>query len=474
MSTRTAGGEVPLRPPATGQHIVIVEDDEALGREAAECIGRWGSTVHRLNRPDDETLRHRLRHPVDGIAVVSRDDIVALRYALLTEHLKPGVRLVVTLFDRTVADEVSRTVPNCSVLSITDTIVPSLLASCLDPRYAILQPTASGMVGVLRQDGPTGVDRLSRRALATASRPRPRVGVLTWFRSLGISAKALVASFTGLLALLTLDVLLGVLVLHEPWYDAQWNAARALTTIGTSPAAEHGPAWYKLLSTLSVLTVLALTALFTAGLVDQLTGRRMTSILGARSIPRHGHVIVVGLGQVGLRLSARLRDLGVRVVAVERNPGAGCVPLARSLAIPVVFGRGGDRFLLNRLCVQRARALAAVGSDGLENIAVAVATRAVAPQQRIVLRAGGDEITADSQSLFRIGAVCDVTRIVGASVAASVLGAGPLSFFATEQRTYGLFADEEVVDLGTWDVGHRSQSGPTEESSGPAAGVPAR
>lgn len=463
---------------------MIVEDDEALGREAAEHISRWGNTVHRLNRPDDDTLQRRLQQPVDGIAVVSRDDIVALRYALLTEHLKPGIRLVVTLFDRTVADEVSRTVPNCSVLSITDTIVPSLLASCLDPRYAILQPTASGVVGVRRQDGPATVDHLSRRALATVSRSRPRVDVMTWFRSLGIAAKALVASFTGLLVLLTLDTLLGVFVLHEHWYDALWNAARTLTTIGSSPAAEHGPAWYKVLSAFSMLAVLALAALFTAGLVDQLTGRRMTSILGTRSIPRHGHVIVVGLGQVGLRLCAQLRALGIKVVAVERNPQAGCVPLARSFAIPVVLGRGGDRFLLNRLCVQRARALAAVGSDGLENIAVAVTTRAVAPRQRIVLRAGGDEVTADSQSLFRIGAVCDVTRIVGASVAASVLGARPLSVFMLERHTCALFPDEQVIDLGTWDAGHHRESGPTERSTDerspderntdPATGVPVR
>ncbi|WP_240117773.1 MULTISPECIES: NAD(P)-binding protein [unclassified Streptomyces] len=477
-STGTSGSGAPLHAPSAGQHIVIVEDDEALGREAAECISRWGSTVHRLYRPDDAALRRRLQQPVDGIAMVTRDDIVALRYALLAEHLRPGIRLVVTLFDRTVADEVSRTIPNCSVLSITDTIVPSLLASCLDPRYAVLQTTGSGVVGVPRQGSPAAVEHVSRRSLTAAPKPRPRAGVTTWFRSLDISAQALVAGFTGLLLALALDILLGVSVLHEHGYDALWNAARALTTIGSSPAAEHGPAWYKVLSALSMLAVLALAALFTAGLVDQLTGRRMTSILGARSIPRRDHVIVVGLGQVGLRLCAQLRDLGIKVVAVERNPQAGCVPLARSRAIPVVLGRGGDRFLLNRLGVRRARALAAVGSDGLENIAVAVTTRAVAPRQRIVLRAGGDEVTADSQSLFRIGAVCDVTGIVGASVAASVLGTTPLSVFLTERHTCALFPDEQVIDLGTWDAGHHRQTGPaggdTEEGTEVTDGVPVR
>ncbi|WP_245654564.1 potassium channel protein [Streptomyces violens] len=449
---------------------MIIEDDEALGRSAAACVERWGGTAYRLPRPDDDTLRRRLQHPVDAIAVVSRDDIVALRYALLAEHLEPGVRLVVTLFDRTVADEVSRTIPNCTVLSMTDAIVPSLLASCLAPQYAILQPLDSEVVGVRREGVTTAIEHLPRRSLTTGadhrtrsdhrthSGVRPRSGVrsrstlTSWFRSLGTSAKVLVASFTALLLALAVDVTLGVLVLHEPWPDATWNAARTLTTVGSSPHAEHGPGWYKIFSAVSMLGVLVLAAVFTASVVDRFAGHRMTSILGARSIPRRDHVIVVGLGQVGLRLSAQLRDLGVKVVAVERNPQAACLPLARARDIPVILGRGGDRFLLERLSVHRARALAAVASDGLENIAVAVTTRAIAADQRIVLRAGGDEVTTESRSLFRIGAVCDFTHIVGTFVAASVLDTAPRSVFVAGGRTCALFPDDRVVDLATWDA----------------------
>ncbi|MFE6760492.1 NAD-binding protein [Streptomyces sp. NPDC057684] len=431
---------------------MIIEDDEALGRSAAAHIGRWCGTVHRLPRPDDDTLREHLDQSVDAVAVVSRDDIVALRYALLAEHLKPGIRLVVTLFDRTVADEVSRTVPNCTVLSMTDAIVPSLLAECLAPSYAMLQPDGGGVIAVRREDGTASVEHLHGRALAAHAHVHPRASFRAWLRSLGTSAKALIASLAALSVAFSVDIALGVLVLHEHWTDSVWNAARALTTIGSSPAAEHGPGWYKVLSALSMLAVLVLAAIFTASVVDRFTGHRMTSILGARSIPRRGHVIVVGLGQVGLRLSARLKDLGIKVVAVERNPQAACLPLARSLNIPVVLGRGGDRFLLERLSVLRARGLAAVGSDSLANMAVAVAARAVAPDQRIILRAGSDEVTTDSQSLFRIGAVCDFPRIVGAFVAASVLGAEPSSVFVAKDRTCALFPDGQVVDLATWDT----------------------
>ncbi|EFL37102.1 potassium uptake channel [Streptomyces viridochromogenes DSM 40736] len=446
--------------PAPGQHVVVIEDDEALGGTTAARISRWGSTADRLSRPDDDALRRRLREPADGIVIVSRDDIVALRYALLAEHLKPGVRLVVTIFDRTVADEVSRTVPNCTVLSTTDVIVPSLLASCLAPRYAMLLPAGDDVVGVRREGRTAVVERVPRRALTAGGRSRPRGTFPAWFRSLGASARALVASFAALLTVLALDVTLGVLVLHEHWTDATWHAARTLTTIGSSPAAEHGPGWYKIFSAASMLLALVLAAVFTASVVDRFTGHRMTTILGARSIPRRGHVVVVGLGQVGLRLSAQLRRLGLRVVAVERNPHAPCLPLARALGIPVVLGRGGDRFLLERLCVRRARALAAVASDGLENIAVAVTTRAVAADQRIVLRAGGDEVTTESRSLFRIGAVCDVTHIVATSVALSVLDAAPLSVFVADDRTCALFPGDRVVDLAAWDTERERQLSP--------------
>ncbi|MDQ8708114.1 NAD-binding protein [Streptomyces sp. LHD-70] len=438
--------------PRLGQHVVIIEDDEDQGRWATRCVTQWGSVPHRLSRPDDEALRHALRTRPDAVAVVSRDDIVALRYALLVEHITPGVRLVVTIFDRTVADEVARTVPNCTVLSTTDAIVPSLLASCLDPRYAMLQPAGDTVLGVRAVDGPTGWERLSRRALTAGGAVRSRTDPLGWIRSLGSSAKILLATFVGLLGVLALDTVLGVVVLHEHWPEALWNATRTLTTTGTSPAAEHAPSWYKVLTTASMLTVLALAALFTASLVDRLTGHRMTSILGARSIPRHHHVIVVGLGQVGLRLSIQLRALGVRVVALERDPAAACLPLAKALNIPVVQGRGGDRFLLKRVGVTRARALAAVSSDGLENIAVAVAARAIAPEQQIVLRAGGDEVTAESQSLFRIGAVCDVPRIVGAFVAACLLSSRPSGVFVTDGRPYALCPDNTLLCLDDWDT----------------------
>ncbi|PKW14574.1 NAD-binding protein [Saccharopolyspora spinosa] len=438
----------PVVPPR-GRRLLVVGDDEDLGRSVAEHAESWGNVVQQLHRPDNESLRQHLRDAVDGVAVVSRDDIVALRYTLLVEHLAPGVRLVVTIFDHTVASEISRAVPNCTVLGMTDAIVPTLLGACVAPELASLRRVDDRLVAV--QHAPNGL-----RVHWHQRWPRSwkaRVGkALGQFRPMDGSSQAMLTGLTGLLLVAVLDTALGVLVLHEHWSDAAWHAVRTLTTVGSAPAAEHAPDWYKALSAISMLAVLGLAAMFTAGLVDRLTSRRFTALVGSRAVPRRNHVVVVGLGQVGLRLCSELQALGIGVVAVERDYYAPCLPLARALGIPVVVGRGGDRFLLRRLLLPKARAIAAVSSDGLENIAVAVAARAIAPHQRIVLRAGGDDVTTESRSLFRIGAVCDVTRITGPFVAARLLEVDLLSVFAVEDRTCALFADGQVQDLAHWAV----------------------
>ena len=74
-------------------------------------------------------------------------------------------------------------------------------------------------------------------------------------------------------------------------------------------------------------------------------------------------MIVIGLGQVGLRLCMLLRECGVLVVAVDADPDSETVGLARRLQIPVVIGRGANPAVLRRLSPKSARAFAAV-TDG--------------------------------------------------------------------------------------------------------------
>ncbi|WP_240137546.1 NAD-binding protein [Streptomyces sp. MUM 178J] len=462
---RAAG---PGDDPPSGR-LLLVGDDE-LTAAVADYATAWGARVGRLSAPSADALGAALEPDVDVVVVVSREDIQALRYALLVEHARPGIRLLVTLFDRTVAGEVVRSVPNCTVIGMTDALVPALLGPCVADRLVTLCRTPDGnRLGVASapdgapdgtldcapggaEEGEEGADGIPD-GLRVESSPEVRIGAVRrlWHRvhaqvrPLDGSTNALLVGLAGLVLVFLLDTVLGALVLGEPLVAAAWHSAMVLTTVDAGGADGHAPTWYLMLSTVSLLCVLGFSALFTAGLVDRMTSGRLTGLVGARVVPRRGHVIVVGLGQVGLRLCLELQRLGIGVVAVERDPRAACVPVAKSLGIPVMFGRAGDRFLLRKLALPRARAIVAAASDVLENIAVAVAARAVAPDQRIVLRAGGDEdVTSESRYLFRIGTVCDTHRVGGSYIAAMAMGLAPLATFAVDARIYVLHSDGRV------------------------------
>jgi len=154
--------------------------------------------------------------------------------------------------------------------------------------------------------------------------------------------------------------------------------------------------------------------------------------------------VVVGLGQVGLRLSLLLRELGVPVLVVEGDPESLYIKRAKDYGIPIVLGRGGSRFVLRRLRLGRARALAAVTSDEVENISIAVAALGMREDLRTLLRAGRGDVINETSSLFKIGLVRDVYRIGGTLLAAAALGSPVTEAFLHEQTVYLIGPDGRI------------------------------
>ncbi|MFC7756467.1 NAD-binding protein [Tsukamurella soli] len=247
--------------------------------------------------------------------------------------------------------------------------------------------------------------------------------------------RMLLLGLWGLLAILAVDWATLTFAFHHEPIRALREAVGVIATVGLGDEAPPGRA-YAVFSSVAMLLTIVLTALFTAGVVERVLGPRLSGIIGPRVLPRRGHVIVVGLGQVGLRLCRELIDLGVPVVGVERDPDAANLRLIRALRIPAVMGHGGDRTLLTRLGAEHARAIAAVGSDDLDNIAVALAVRAVARNARLVLRAGEHEGIADTASLLRMGALRDLAAITTAYVVVVLLGGRPVGVVNTGPDTF--------------------------------------
>jgi len=388
-----------------------------LTEETAEALRAADAPVERLEDPTHEELRDALAAGADTVMVISRDPAWPLRAALLVRHLDPDVRVIATIFDPETGRELEEVIGNCTITSLADIVAPTLAGPCLGDDLAAVLDEEPRPVGLHCREGAVEVAALpevrARRARALASaivKPFDRSAALVFFGAV------------GLLGVLVFETVAATLVLEENLVDSFYGAVKTLVTVDPNPAVQDGPDWFKLTISVSMLVALLFAAAFTGGLVERLIGRRLTGLLGRRAVPRSDHVVVVGLGEVGLRLALLLRRCGISVVAIDEREEGEAVGQAKELGVPVVIGRGADPSLLKRLSLEHALALAAVTGDDLENIAVTLAARAQAPELRIVLRAGSSAASGESRSLQRLGHVRDVHRIGPVYLAGLALG----------------------------------------------------
>ncbi len=373
----------------TDRSVLVLGESGGLGEALARRLEQGDTTVERAMSLSDSQISAILAESRwAAAAVVTRDDVLALRLTLLVAHLRPDLQLWVTMFDRTIARELHHVVPAVQVVSPSELVAADLAEQLV---------AAAGSSAAHRRTGISLVDDALRLLV--------RAGV-------------------GILIALLIEVTVGAIALHESLVDALYFSTRTVATVAGTPGAATAAAWYKLVSVLDTLAALALVAVFTAALVRRVSRPRLTTLFGARAAPARHHVLLVGFGQVGFRLAQELRRRGVSVLGVERDPDAPCVRLARAAGIPVAIGRGDDRETLERLGIRRCAAVAAVTSDDLVNVAVGLAASDLAPGVPLVLRLGDGEVAAETDSLLHLGGIFDAHMIAADSLVRG-LGGSP-------------------------------------------------
>ncbi len=385
-----------------------------LADETERALEPGDAEVKRLTGDDESEVREAIeRGAPDTVAIVAREDAVVLRLALLARSVDEEVDLLLTIFDPTMADHVAREIENARVTSLADIVAPSLAGPCIDERFTAVDLDSDPPEGLVDEGDDVRAEPLE------VERPGRLTG---FFRAIvqpyDKSGALLLYGALGLLLVLVVEAITTVLVTDEKLVDAVYGSAKALVTVGPNSAVDKGPGWFKLFIAVMAIAAFVFAAAFTAGLVNRVIDRRLTGVLGSRSVPRRGHVVVVGLGQVGLRLCLVLRRCGVPVVAVEQTDDGENVGHAKQLGLPVVIGRGADPSVLERLSLEHARAVAAVTAEDLQNIQVGMAAHSAQPDIRVVMRVGDGEVANETRSLLSLGVVRDVHRIAGALLAA--------------------------------------------------------
>ncbi|MDV5143915.1 NAD-binding protein [Streptomyces sp. SBC-4] len=472
--------------------------------------------VETARAPTPEVLLHAEADSAAALALLYEDDETNLRAALAARRLSPGLRLVVRMYNRKLGQHLEElldeaalvAVPgmdraaldaSTTVLSDADTAAPALVATAVadtnkvvqadglllraaerpvpgrgevpDPglcTLALLSSTAADPAGAEGSDtsgtpapellpddrtvrstsarGTVVLEAVRRDGPAMPARRLSRRGV-----PLGevVSARLRWALAGIVAAVLALSVTTTVLTDADPVH-ATYLTLLDLFSIN-DPALEDSTT-RQVLQLLSGLVGLALLPLLVASALEALGTFRTTGAL--RRPPRglSGHIVLLGLGKVGTRVLARLRELDIPVVCVEKDPDARGIALARDLGVPVVVGDVTEDGVLNAARIHRAAALLALTSSDTTNLEATLAARVLKGDVRVALRLYDDDFATAVYRTLRsahpeaVTRSRSVTHLAAPAFAGAMMGRQILGAISVERKVL-VFAALPVAGL---------------------------
>ena len=427
---------LPRRADRRGDHLIVCGDGPLSYRITEELTSRYGERVtvilpsRRRNHGPQISALPRVRvlehaelssqaftdadvQSARALAVVWQDDVGNLHAGLRAQELNPGLRLVLAIFNRRLGDHIRMLFPDCTVLSGTAMSAPAFVAAALGepaPSHVRLQrrtlyvarPEDVAASAVICGLATPADDHEHPRLLAPGEGPADLVlavadgtprNPLTRRRNPARAAAGLARRlvwhkfglvFTALLAVI--GVGFGLLVTRYAVSDALYLTLMDLT--GSALTRTQDSEAEKVAQVLLTVDGMAFIPVITAIVV----GARLTGSVRRAPRPPGGHVIVVGLGNVGTAVTGQLHDLGFDVVCVDNNPDAPGIPMARQLGLPVVIGDAFREQTLRAAHLDTCLALVSVTSLDIVNLETALTARALRDDLRIVLRLTDDDL----------------------------------------------------------------------------------
>jgi len=159
--------------------------------------------------------------------------------------------------------------------------------------------------------------------------------------------------------------------------EAVYFTVETVTTVGYGDYTFRGePTWLVVFAILLMMTGALFVAVFFALVTNMLVSRRIEESLGLQKITAlRGHVLVIGLGTVGIRVARRVHDAGREVVVIEKDERNRHLSQLRALRIPVMIADATQPEVLADARLSAASAVAVLTSDDLANLETGLAVR---------------------------------------------------------------------------------------------------
>jgi Trk K+ transport system NAD-binding subunit len=470
-----------------GEKVVVVTDRVLEDRR--RMAEAFGVEILIGDARNDQLLVKAGLGTAKALIAATNQDLVNIEVALDAQRIQPGLPVVIRLFDQELARQLEATLNIRRALGMSALAAPSFTAAALGesvlaslklsecPWVVGRQRIGDGLVGrcvtvgdvarrhrlvCLARESPDGAcaalpppdtplrpgDRLSFFGRkedwdALFSPPAPRAANPSVLQRLQETVQRTAALwregplvlrilFLSLCALLPMLVILFRFLFGHTLADAIFYTV--ITLHGEIGLTDAGPGvkMYEIL--LMVLGSVTLATIYSI-ITDVLVTSRLGKLFGRNRPPRSGHVVVVGVGDIGFRVIDELASLDVPVLAVDADPDSSFLATVRANA-PLVVGDARLEETLRQAGLPGAQAVVAVTSDDSVNLGVGIAARRMSPGIRTVVRLFDADFARKVETAFGVDAALSSARIAAPTFTAAGLFENVVKAFIIRDRIF--------------------------------------
>jgi Trk K+ transport system NAD-binding subunit len=417
---------------AAGARVCVLEDDHATERWLLALRRLGVPVIARTDRTADSLVEAGIAG-AEAVVCIEATDLRTLESALLARGLRADIRVVAELDNPSIARAMEEVTGQASVLDVASLFAPSVVEACVKRRAHDITLSGTHFVTlevVAERDDtlrelygslvPLGVatdaaeqpvvcpgrdhrvsqgDRItllgSREELeeaglghgtpAAAEIRRRRRRLMNRFN------RALAFVNTGDRALRTaLAVTAGLVIASSlilnfgyrypgglGFFHSLYFTVETITTVGFGDFSfANQPLWMEIFGIVLIIAGTTLISTIFALLTNALVSRRIAQRFGQADIPgMRGHVVMVGLGAVGMKVLDGLLARDREVVVVERDENNPYLNQVRQRGVPLVIGDATLAQTLESVNLAQASSVAIVTSSDMANLETGLAVR---------------------------------------------------------------------------------------------------
>ena len=474
---------------------IIVCGDDPLAKTIAEELRGAGARIIKINNAAD--LLGAGVHRARAVVCAGPNDAVNLEIALLARQFSPDVRVVARLANSVLREAVADVNGPGAILNVADLAAPSVVEAVLSRNahqfetagiefvvwgaeapydgtlreiYNDLAPVAvvhgknspapgevvpcpgrdqkvyagdfTSMIGVKDELETRGI--IVPPTTATRSRQSRVRRVIDAARAMRDEVNPMLFPALGLTLFLTVGSATMVRFNYQnprmSWIDALYFTSETITTVGFGETPFGQQSTFLRLFVIGLMfSGVIVTAIVVAFLADLLLSQRFLQTAGLRRARRmRDHVVVVGLGSVGIRVVTDLAAAGYDVLVIEHDENNRYLPTCAEFDVPVIFGNATMRQTLESARVERARGVAVLTQDmpSIETGIVLLEMLGSDTKVPIVLRVQGRALSTAVNQRFGFENVRSTVDLAAPWFIGAAMGLHVLGTFWVGQRSF--------------------------------------